>query len=53
MKLSDLVYPFYRDGDTITIGMIVETYNNRTSVYNIFVNGRVYIIPKHKLVLAW
>ena len=52
MKLGDLVYPFLGHGDK-SIGMIVETYNNRTSAYNVLVNGTVYVIPKHKLVLAW
>ena len=51
MKLGDLVYPFLEYGDK-SIGMIVETYNNRTSVYNVLVNGNVYVVPKHKLVLA-
>ena len=52
MQLNDLVYPFLEYGDK-SIGMIVETYNNRTSVYNVLVNGKVYVVPKHKLILAW
>ena len=52
MKLGDLVYPFLEYDDK-SIGMIVETYNNRTSVYNILVNGTVYVVAKHKLTLAW
>ena len=51
MKLGDLVYPFWQYGDKC-IGMIVCTYNNRCSVYNVFVEGKVLIVPKHKLVLA-
>ena len=51
MQLNDLVYPFLEYGDK-SIGMIVETYNNRTSVYNVLVNGNVYVVPKYKLVLA-
>ena len=52
MKLGDIVYPFLEYGDK-SIGMIVETYNNRTSVYNVLVNGTVYVVAKHKLILAW
>ena len=52
MKLGDIVYPFLEYDDK-SIGMIVETYNNRTSVYNVLVKGKVYIVPKHKLILAW
>ncbi len=52
MKLGDLVYPFLEYDDQ-SIGMIVETYNNRTSVYNILVNGTVYVVAKHKLTLVW
>ena len=51
MQLNDLVYPFLEYGDK-SIGMIVETYNNRNSVYNVLVKGKVYVVPKHKLVLA-
>ena len=51
MKLGDLVYPFLEYGDK-SIGMIVETYNNRTSVYNVLVNGNVYVVSKHKLILT-
>ena len=51
MQLNDLVYPFLEYGDK-SIGMIVETYNNRTSVYNVLVKGKVYVVPKHKLILA-
>tara|TARA_B100000674_G_scaffold486172_1_gene494223 strand:+ start:812 stop:985 length:174 start_codon:yes stop_codon:yes gene_type:complete len=49
--LNDLVYPFLEYNDK-SIGMIVETYNNRNSVYNVLVKGKVYVVPKHKLVLA-
>ena len=52
MQLGDIVYPFLQYNDK-SIGMIIETYNNRTSVYNVLVNGRVYVVPKHKLILAW
>ena len=52
MKKGDLVYPFWGYGDR-TIGIIVETYNDKTSVYNVFVNQKVFVIPKYKLVLAW
>ena len=52
MQLNDLVYPFL-EYDDMSIGMIVETYNNRTSVYNVLVKGKVYVVPKHKLILAW
>ncbi len=52
MKLCDLVYPFHKDGDK-TIGMIVDLYNNRCSVYAVLIEGRVYTVPKHQLVLAW
>jgi hypothetical protein len=52
MQLHDLVYPFWHTGDK-TIGIIVRTYNNRTSVFDVFANGKVYMIPKHRLVLAW
>ena len=51
MQLNDLVYPFLEYGDK-SIGMIVETYNNRNSVYNVLVKGKVYVVPKHKLILA-
>ena len=51
MQLNDLVYPFLEYNDK-SIGMIVETYNNRNSVYNVLVKGKVYVVPKHKLVLA-
>lgn len=51
MILGDLVYPFLEYGDK-SIGMIVETYNNRCSVYNILVNRNVYVVAKHKLVLV-
>ena len=52
MQLNDIVYPFLEYGDK-SIGMIVETYNNRTSVYNVLVNGSIYVVAKHKLILAW
>ena len=52
MKKGDLVHPFWGHGDK-SIGMIVETYNNKVSVYNVLVNGKVYVVPKHKIVLAW
>ena len=52
MQLHDIVYPFLEYNDK-SIGMIVETYNNRTSVYNVLVKGKVYVVPKHKLILAW
>ena len=52
MQLHDIVYPFLEYDDK-SVGMIVETYNNRTSVYNVLVKGKVYIVPKHKLILAW
>ena len=52
MQLNDLVYPFWDTGDK-TIGMIVRTYNNGTSVFDVFANGKVYMITKHRLVLAW
>ena len=52
MQLHDIVYPFLEYDDK-SIGMIVETYNNRTSVYNVLVKGKVYVVPKHKLILAW
>ena len=51
MILGDLVYPFLEYGDK-SVGMIVETYNNRTSVYNVLVNRNVYVVAKHKLVLV-
>jgi hypothetical protein len=51
VQLNDLVYPFLEYGDK-SIGMIVETYNNRTSVYNVLVNGNVYVVAKHKLILV-
>ena len=41
MQLGDLVYPFLEYGDK-SIGMIVETYNNRTSVYNILVKAKIF-----------
>ena len=52
MQLHDIVYPFLEYDDK-SVGMIVETYNNRTSVYNVLVKGKVYVVPKHKLILAW
>ena len=52
MQPHDIVYPFLEHDDK-SVGMIVETYNNRTSVYNVLVKGKVYIVPKHKLILAW
>ena len=52
MKLGDLVYPFWQSGDK-SIGMIVHTYNNKNSVFDVFVNGKVFMFPKHRLVLAW
>ena len=51
MQLNDLVYPFLEYGDK-SIGMIVETYNNRCSVYNVLVDGKVYVVAKHKLILV-
>ena len=51
MILGDLVYPYLARGDK-SIGMIVETYNNRCSVYNVLINGNVYVFPKHKLILV-
>ena len=51
MTLGDLVYPFLEYGDK-SVGMIVEIYNNRCSVYNVLVNGNVYVVAKHKLVLV-
>ena len=53
MRLSDLVYPFYSEGDSKTIGMIVDLFHNRCSVYGVLINGNIYTVPKHKLVLAW
>ena len=52
MQLNDLVYPFLEHDDK-SIGMIVETYNDEISVYNVLVKGKVYTVPKHKLILAW
>ncbi len=52
MQLNDLVYPFLMEYGDKSIGMIVETYNNRTSVYNVLVNGNVYVVAKHKLILV-
>ena len=53
MKLGDLVHPFWCEGDTKTIGMIIDLFHNRCSVYGVLINGNIYTVPKHKLVLAW
>ena len=53
MKLGDLVHPFWCEGDTKTIGMIIDLFHNRCSVYGVLINGKIYTVPKHKLVLAW
>ena len=51
MNLGDLVYPFWEHNDK-SIGLIIKTYNNRISVYNVFAKGKVYVVPKHKLILV-
>ena len=53
MQLGDLVYPFQSEGDNKTIGMIVDLFHNRCSVYGVLVGGNIYTVPRHKLVLAW
>ena len=53
MKLGDLVHPFWCEGDTKTIGIIIDLFHNRCSVFGVLINGNVYTVPRHKLVLAW
>jgi hypothetical protein len=52
MKVGDLVYPYLHAKQRKTIGIIVETYNNKCSVFAVLIEGLIYNIPRFQLVLA-
>ena len=45
MKVGDLVYPFLKRYNDSTIGIIVDLFHNRCSVYGVLINGAVHVIP--------
>ena len=53
MKLGDLVYPFLKRYNDTTIGIIVDLFHNRCSVYGVLINGAVHVVPIIHITPAW
>ena len=45
MQLGDLVYPFLKRYNDKTIGMIVDLFHNKCSVYGVLINSAVHVVP--------
>ena len=45
MKVGDLVYPFLKRYNDKTIGIIVDLFHNRCSVYGVLINGAIHVVP--------
>jgi len=45
IKKGDLVYPFLKRYNDKTIGIIVDVFHNRCSVYGVLINGAIHVVP--------
>ncbi len=51
MKVGDIVYwvPLFDQKIDRSVGLLVDLFNNRCSVFAVFVNGKVFIVPKYQI----